>query len=345
VPYVNIGIVLISLYSFSSIDVNFLVLSQVLAMLLLSLPLMLKIYREIGFYLPAVKVGDLLADMKLGFPLILSYVTSFILRSSDRYIIAFFISVTAVGYYSPAYTLGSLIIFFPMVSGVVLPPLLSKAVDSGRKQEAQAMVNYTIMGFLLIGIPFVLGSYIISKPILNLLANAEVAEKAYLIVPVIAIGTIFYGLNVILSNVLFVQMRTKTIFWVNTMVAIVNLILNFALIYVFRNIMIAALSALFSYFVSFIIMYRIIANFWEIDFNKAAIIKSVIAAILMMVSMLWIFSYICNKRQPVYIIYEIVFGVLVYVALLFTFRAFSDKELAFLKKILSQWERNEVIQP
>ena len=113
VPYVNIGIVVIFLYSFRNIDVNLLILSQILAMLLLSLPLMLKIYREIGFYLPAIKVDDLLADMKLGFPLTLTNVTNFILRSSDRYVIAFFISVTAVGYYSPAYTLGSLIIFFP----------------------------------------------------------------------------------------------------------------------------------------------------------------------------------------------------------------------------------------
>lgn len=343
-PYVSIGIVVIFLYSFRSIDVNLLVLSQILAMLLLSLPLMLKIFREIGFCLSAIKVDDLLADMKLGFPLTLTNVTNFILRSSDRYVIAFFISVTAVGYYSPAYTLGSLIIFFPMVSGVVLPPLLSKAVDNGRKQEAQVMVNYTIMGFLLISIPFVTGSYVLGRPILNLLANADVAEKAYLIVPVIAIGTIFYGLNVILNNVLFVQMRTKTMFWINTMVAIINLVLNLVLIYVFRNIMIAALSALISYCISFIIMYRIISNFWKVGFNQTAIMKSISASILMMVSMLWVFSYILNKRQPVYILCEIVFGGLVYLALLFIFRVFSDKELTFLKKILSQWKRNEVMQ-
>lgn len=344
VPYVNIGIVVIFLYSSQHIDVNFLVLSQILAMLFLSFPLMLKIFREIGFCLPAIKVGDLLADMKLGFPLTLTNVTNFVLRSSDRYVIAFFISVTAVGYYNPAYTLGSLIIFFPMVSGVILPPLLARAVDGERKHEAQVMVNYTIIGFLLIGIPFVMGSYIVSRPILNLLANADVAEKAYLIVPVIALGTVFYGLSVILNNVLFVHLRTKTIFWINTMVAIINLILNLALVYIFRNIMVAALSALTSYFVSFIIMYRIISNFWKVDFNQAAIIKSIIASILMIISMVLVFSYLWNKRQPISILYEIAFGVLVYAALLFIFRVFSDKELAFLKKILSQWKENEVIQ-
>jgi len=343
VPYVNIGIVLISLYSFSSIDVNFLVLSQVLAMLLLSLPLMLKIYREIGFYLPAVKVGDLLADMKLGFPLILSYVTSFILRSSDRYIIAFFISVTAVGYYSPAYTLGSLIIFFPMVSGVVLPPLLSKAVDSGSKHEAQVMVNYTMMGFLLISIPFVMGSYAISRPLLNLLANADVAEKAYLIVPVIAIGTIFYGLNIILSNVLFVQMKTKAMFWVNIMVAIINLTLNLVLIHIFRNIIFAAFSALISYFVSFIVMRRIIANFWKIDFDKKAILKSITAAGVMLIALLSFSHLFQNNYRFLSILGQLMFGGAIYLVLLFIFRTFSNKELDFLKIIFLQWKKQKLM--
>ena len=52
------------------------------------------------------------------------------------------------------------------------------------------MVNYTVKGFLLAAIPFVVGSAVMSKPLLSLLANAEVADNAFLVTPIVALGTL-----------------------------------------------------------------------------------------------------------------------------------------------------------
>lgn len=337
-PYISIGIIFLFLYSDLNLDVNLLISAKIISMLLIATPLFFLIYREIGFNLPTIKISQYKEDIKLGFPLVLGYITSVILSTSDRYVIALLLSVTEVGYYNPAYSLGSLILFFPMVSGVVLPPLLSKSVDDGREHEAQVMLNYTLKGFLLICIPFVAGSYVMGGQLLTLLANVEVGERAHLIVPVVAIGILFYGLNVIMSNILFVQMKTRVMFGISVITAVLNLMLNIVLIYIFRDIMMAALTTLLSYFIAFVFMHRIITSDWKIDFDLKVIMKSAASSILMIISLLWISSNLAdNAHQIIYIVGEILFGIIIYCVALFTLKAFTHDELRFLKTTFLQW--------
>ena len=337
-PYLGIGIIFLFFYSFHNLNVDLLISAQIISMFLIATPLFIIVFREIGFNIPNIKISEFKEDIKLGFPLVLGYITSVILSTSDRYVIALLLSVTEVGYYNPAYALGSLIIFFPMVSGVVLPPLISKAVDTGREHEARVMVDYTVKGFLLLGIPFVAGSYVMGRALLTLLANADVGTSVYLLVPVVATGILFYGLNVILSNVLFVRMKTSAIFWVNIVAAVVNLMLNVILIYVFRDIMIAALTTLLSYFIAFVFMHRIVTSDWKLDFDLTVITKSVASSLLMVISLLWINSYLAGSAyQMFYIIGEILLGIIVYCMALFAFKTFSHEELLFLKNSFLQW--------
>lgn len=343
-PYVNITIVFLIYYFFHRLNINLLVSAHLFSAGIITIPLIFKIGNEIGFKLLTPKIRNLIEDIKLGFPLLLGYVMDSILSGSDRYVIAFLMSVTAVGYYSPAYALGSLIIFFPKVSGVVLPPLLSKAVDNERKEEAQVMVNYTIKGFLLIAIPFVIGSCILSKQLLILFANAEVAKNAYLVTPIVAFGTLFYGLNIILSNVLFVQMKTAVMFKASVIAAIVNLTLNFVLLYFFRHIIIAALTTLLSYFIVFVFIHRVVSADWSINFSLPTVAKSIVASIIMGLILLCISSQLgVVANRVIFILGELVIGIVLYVVLLFLFGVFSDKELTYIKGVFLSWQRRKVI--
>lgn len=337
-PYIGIGIIFLFFYSFHNLNVNLLISAIIISRFLIATPLFVILFHQIGFKIPNIKISQYKEDIKLGFPLVLGYITSVILSTSDRYVIALLLSVTEVGYYNPAYALGSLIIFFPMVSGVVLPPLLSKTVDNGREHEARIMVDYTVKGFLLLGIPFVAGSYVMGRALLTLLANAEVGTSVYLLVPVVAMGILFYGLNVILSNVLFVRMKTSAIFWVNILAAIVNLMLNVILIYVFRDIMIAALTTLLSYFIGFVFMYHIVTSDWKLDFDLSAITKSIASSMLMVIPLLLINSYLVGiANQMFYVVCEILLGIIVYCTALFAFMTFSHEELLFIKNTFLQW--------
>ncbi len=339
VPYLNIGLVKYLIYRGVNLNINTLVLTLTFVLMLVSVPLFTACIWELG--LPSrLMIGftDFFEDLRLGFPLLLNYLVDTVLSISDRFIIAAFLGVITVGYYSPAYALGTLIILFPKVSGVVLPPLLSNAVDNGKEREARLMVNYTIKGLYMIGIPFVIGSLILGKPLLTLLANPAVAGNAYFVTPFVALGTIFYGLNIILSNVLFLLKKTSVIFRVSLAAALVNVLLNVVLLYIFKNIVIAAITTLLSYVIAFINLSRIVSSFkWKVDYQINAIVRFFLASILMALILFGyrhIFPVQMNALWQ--LLTQVAMGFLAYAVGVFIFGGLSRKEIFQARSILIQ---------
>jgi len=335
-PYLHIGFILLYIFTCRPISIDMLIISMSLSALLIAIPYFYVIFREIGAKISFYKAGSLISDIKLGFPLVLGFIIDFILSGVDRYFIAFYLSVTDVGYYVPGYVLGSLIIFIPKAMGTALPQLLARAVDSGNESEAQIMLNYAIKIFLLLAIPLFFGCLTLSKPILTLLANQEVAEKAFLVTPIVALGTIFYGLSMILSNVMFVRVKTKEMFTMNLIAALFSLVANFVLIYFFRNIIVAAITALLSFFTAFVYGYKIVIKEWFVNFHPAAIAKAFIASILMCgtISLTSLYPGITNPVSRIFV--TVIVGIIVYTGLLLVFRTFTKKEINYLKSVLSR---------
>jgi len=332
----NIIMILLLIFLGYKLTINVLFIIQIISSFLVALPLTIKMIQEIGlrFALPDMK--DLFDDIKLGFPLVLAYFFDFILNSSDKYVITAYISITAVGYYNAAYALGSLIILIPTISGVVLPPLISKAIDTGNEVEARTMINYTVKGFLLVGIPFVVGCAVMSKPILILITNAEVANNAFLVTPMVSLGTIFYGLFIILANVLFVRLKTAIIFKINIFAAIFNIGLNLIIIYYIRNILVAAITTCLSYFISFVIMNYVITNDWFIDYDLKSIMKSIVASLCMGIILHYLSSMFgTGPIQISYVLGEVIVGIIIYCLAILLLRTFSSKELIYLKKLVT----------
>jgi O-antigen/teichoic acid export membrane protein len=332
--YLDVGLVIIFLYIYKYLNITVLVLSQTISAIVIAIPCFIIIFKEIGIRFSFFKFKDLISNIKIGFPLVLNYIVDFILAGSDRYLIGLFLSVTSVGYYNPAYILGSLIILFAKAMGGVLPQLLSKAVDDKKEKEAQKMLNYALKFFLLLAIPYIFGAIVFGQPLLTLLANSDVAEKAFIVIPIIAIGTLFYGLNLILANVLFVKMKTKTIFSMNLIASIFNLLANIILLYFFRNIIVAAITTLLSYFIAFIYIYIIIKKDWVVDFQPVVIIKSVLASLFMSCLLFWISIYFDNNNSITILLSQIGMGVVIYLVALLALRTFSPIEMAFLKRFI-----------
>ena len=336
----NIVIILI-LFSISyQLTINALFVVQIISAILVAIPLTIKMIHEIGLRIILPSIKTLMEDIKLGFPLVMVYVVDFILSYADRFILTAFISITAVGYYNAAYALGSTIILFSKITAVVLPPLLAKTVDSGDTNEARTMVNYTVKGYLLLAIPFVVGSAMMSKPILVILANNEVANQAFMVTPIVALGILFYGLNVIISNVLFVKLKTVAIFKINIIAAIINVSFNLVVCYFIRNILVAAVSTLLSYLVAFIFIQRFMSIDWPIDYNYKMIIKSLAASVMMAYVLYGISTWLGDDALRLsYIIGEIIVGIVIYFLSILLLRTFSSEELAYLKKIMVKGDR------
>ena len=331
-PYLNIACIIFVIYYLKQTGINYLLLAAIATGIIMTIPYSFLMIKEIGFQLPKFNYKQITEDIRLGFPLMLTFVIDFVLSGSDRFIIAYYMSTTAVGHYNPAYTLGSLIVFIPKVCGVVLPPLLIHAYDRKDELVSNELINYTIKFFLIFVIPFVIGSFILSKPLLTLLANNEVAEAAWFVTPIVALGTLFYGLNIIFSEILFVQMKTKMIFYINVFAAVLNLVLNLILMHYFKNIIIAAATTLLSYLISFLIFYKNIQSTIKIKLDYLFIGKIITASAFMGLALYFAKSFSSNIGYTLGITF---LSILFYLSLTILFRTFTKKEYAFIKGFLS----------
>lgn len=281
-PYLHISLITFALYYFGHISINILVLTEVLSAVFIGLLCFYVILRELGWRIKLFRLKELLAELKLGIPLMLNVVIEFILSASDRYLILIFMTVTAVGNYAPGYILGSVMMVIPKAMSTAIPQLMSKAIDSGESVTAQRMFNYTIKLYLLLSIPFIFGSYALAKDILILLTNPEISEAAYLITPIVAVGMIFYGLNYLTTIILIVELKTQMLFRVNLLAASVNLIMNLVLLYLYRDIMMAAFTTVACYFIAFVYLRHKVKAIWPVHYDIKFIAKVIVASAAML---------------------------------------------------------------
>jgi O-antigen/teichoic acid export membrane protein len=239
-----------------------------------------------------------------------------------------------VGYYVPGYVLGSLIVFVPKAMGTALPQLMSRAMDNGNESEARIMLRYAIKIFLLLSIPFIFGCLAVSKPLLALIANQEVSEKAFLVTPVVALGTLFYGLTLLFSNVLFVRLKTNAIFQMNLIAALFSLLANMLLLYFFRNVIVAAITTFLSYLIAFLYSYRIVVREWKVDFNIIEIAKMVMASLVMYLQIVITVSHMDRAGHLAICVLSILTGTLTYILVLMALKILTHGELQFIRKTL-----------
>lgn len=281
-PYLFILFTALGVLLLPKVGMNYLLLAMLASVCLASAPMLWKMFREIGMKMPELRLPEITSDMKLGIPILLSYVIDFVISGSDRFVIAYYMSAKEVGYYNPAYTLGALVIMFPKIMGVALPPLLSKAVDGNDEESARGLLGNAVKFYLLLVIPFIVGSVFLSHRLLVLLANREVADSAFLVTPVISLGILFYGLNIILSfGVAFVKLKTELIFYSNVIAGVLSLSLNLIVMYFVRSIVVAGVTSLVSFLVAFLFLNRSAGRLIDIEYDTRCILKVILASALM----------------------------------------------------------------
>ena len=333
-PYIHIGIILYLLYSASIININTLVISEATAAFIIGVICFIKILTEIKLRWVFFKLKELRTEINLGFPLTIKVMIDFIIAASDRFMIAAFISTSAVGYYNPAYLLGSLIMIIPKASSLVIPQLMSKAIDDGDQDSAEVMVSLSIKMFLFIAIPFVFGSMLLSKFLLILLTNAEVAHGSYILTPIVAIGSIFFGLTYILSNVLFVRLRTDVELKANLYAAFTNLIFNIVLLYYFKSLIVPAIATVLSYAVAFLYSHQKVTRTWTINYDINFIIKTCFSSLGMYGSLIFFVPYLEQSGSLLLAALFIMIACCLYGGFLYVFKAITRSEIEQIKTLI-----------
>jgi len=263
-----------------------------------------------------------------GLPIVPVNVASWVINSSDRYIVGYFLGVASVGVYSAGYTIGYVPFMFAQVLSVVLGPTLSKLYDEGRVDEVKTHLKYSLKYLLAAVIPFVFGAVILAEPVLRVFSTAEIASEGYFIVPLVALSILFVCVNSVIYIILVLAKKTKVLGVIFTIAALVNLGLNI-LVVPRLGILGAAITTLIAYGLALGLTTYYSFKEFKFPIDWRFIIKSLTASVIMSAA-LWAIAPEGTSAT----ILTVIAGAAIYAAVVFLLKGFTKEEFRFFRGLL-----------
>lgn len=176
-------------------------------------------------------------------PLLIHYLSQFILSSSDRLMIKFYSNESDVAIYSLAYLASNIMmVFFSPINSVIIPRT-HQLMDDRNYSEVENFL-YKLL-FFIGGIVFVISLF--SPEIISILGGNQYKDGIK-IVPIISASTLFTILYLYVANIEFLYGKTTRIAFMTIIAAILNIVLNSIFLPLF-GFSAAAYTTLISYIV------------------------------------------------------------------------------------------------
>lgn len=283
---------------------------------------------DIGIIIPKFK--NIKEYLNFGLPTIPGNLSNWIANVSDRYIINIYMGTASVGYYSPGYSLGSMITVFSEPLNFLLPAMLSQYYDEGKINEVKRILSYSLKYYLTIAIPSFIGLSFLSKSILTILSTPEIALNGYLITPIVTLSMLLMGIYNIYQKIIILEKKTKITASIWTISGTLNLILNILIIPKI-GIIGAAVTTLFSFALCLIIIIYYSSKFLSLEIHINHVLKCVVASIPIPVIILM------ECSDNLYdIIFTIITCIIVYFIIMTILKGIEKKDIDFFKEVLKK---------
>lgn len=262
---------------------------------------------------------------RYSFPLVAGNIAFWILTLSDRYILEFFRGSQEVGIYSAGYNISArslmlLVALFMLASRPISMSIWEKKGETRSKQFVSNVTRY----YLIACVPAVIGLSVLSKPIMKILTGAQYFE-GYKIIPFVAAGALFFGLQQVFHAGFLFHKRTSYITFGIAAAGALNLLLNVLFIPKYGYFA-AAVSSLFSHTLLLVLMVTLSRRLfiWTFPFVSLAKVSCASAAMGIIV------YYVGNSLTSsvlINLITSVCIGVAVYFLMLLLMREFSQEEI------------------
>jgi len=226
-------------------------LATLIANAVLVLPYLVVMLRHADLCIDPARLKTALA---FSLPLVPHGLAGWVLNVSDRAILQFYVTVSALGLYSLGYTFGMIQI---MISGAIgnawFPFVFKRVAEEGNAAEPRLarLATYYILAICAVSV----GLCLFARDAIYLLTT-EPFHPAHEVVPIIVIAYLWNGLYTLPQNVLFLKSKTAWIPLATVAAATVNVAMNFALVPRY-GIMAAAWATFAAFFVMFVILFVI----------------------------------------------------------------------------------------
>lgn len=245
----------------------------------------------------------------------------------DRYIIGYFMGATAVGVYSASYGLGGLLTFFYAPISITLFPAITNLYENNKIQELKTHLKYSLKFFLMFAIPSFFGLSVLSKSILTTLTTSEFVE-GYMIVSIVALGTILFSCSFFSTVVLRLFKKTKLDGSIHVASATINVVMNIILV-PWIGILGAAIATLITFTIHLLVLANFSFKYLSFDIDLKFIAKTVLSSSIMGLIILQL-----NPIGAVNILTSIGIATGVYFGILILLKGFTRDEYEFLRDII-----------
>lgn len=287
--------------------------------------MLISITHTLGF---GFKFNTLKEEIKFALPTVPSNISSWVVDSSDKYVISIMLGTAAVGCYSPGYAFGSILLMFLSPFAVLLPAILPEYYEKNNINEINKYMKYSMKYYLLLTIPAAVGLSILSKSLLLSITTYDIAMKGYIVTPFVAIGAVFMGIYGITNNILILEKNTGILGKLWIFVAILNIILNLIFVPII-GIAGAAIATLICYIFAFSVTTIVSKRYMKLPYEHKSHIKIIISSLIM-----GIIVYLLNPIGIINIIIVSIFGAAIYFILILLFKTISKKEIDMIKSII-----------
>lgn len=261
------------------------ILGLLVGMLIATFSLMWREWKVISIYgYDSALAKDLL---RYGLPLTATFALTFIINSSDRFLLTWFLGVEAAGLYAPGYDLTQYTIGVLMtIVNLAAYPLAVRALEEYGESAAQAQLKNNVLLLLAVAIPAATGFAICSSNIANVLLGEEFRETAVVLIPWIAVAAVINGFKSYFLDLSF-QLGRNTIgqVWAVLIAALVNLALNFLWIPKY-GLLGAAYATVAAYVVAVFISWLLGRRVFTLPVLPLQVLKIMLAS-LIMATVLW----------------------------------------------------------
>ncbi len=185
----------------------------------------LAIITKMGYFKFSISLSKIKQVLRFGVPLIPHVIGGTIIAMSDRFFISHFLGNERVGIYTASYQVAALMLLFSTSVNQAWNPTLFKMLSEGKFPQIKKLSNILLAAFALTGAI----TYSLKDILFQVLIDPEFNE-AKLYFGWLLLGFVLQAFYFVFSGFLFYYKKTKTLASITFSGAIVNLVLNYALI-------------------------------------------------------------------------------------------------------------------
>jgi len=250
---------------------------------------------------------------RYGGPLAVTAALSFLIGSSDRFLIGWLLSDAAVGRYAVAYDLTSFSIGLLLtIVNLAAYPLVVRALEDHGLERARQQLTASSTALLAVGLPAAIGLIVLARPLAGLLLGAQFQADAATLIPLIAVAALLRDLKAYYFDLAFhLGRNTLGQIWVTLAAACVSIGLNLWLIPRF-GLVGAACANISAYAVALVLSWLLGRRVFALPRPSVDSLKIALAA-LVMGGGLWLLA---GATGPLAVLAQVVVGALVYASMM-----------------------------